>query len=953
MRLFTALLAASLGVGALAWAGPGPGKPSRTGFTLNPDAVVAPGRIIVKLRRGQTLRILEKQLNLLQAGTPARIYPRHQPLEAKQEAEGLVDLSRMYEVRFTAPFRTEVAVTMLRQVAGVEYAEPRYIHKLCYTPNDPRRTNQIFLTRIQAFAGWAITKGDSNTVVGIIDSGVDWVHPDLGPNIAYNRADPIDGQDNDNDGYVDNFRGWDLAGANFNNITEDNNPAPTGNNNSHGTHVAGIAGAATDNNLGIAGVGFNCRILPVKCAADNDTRSNGSGFILTGYEGITYAADHGADVINCSWGGAGLSSYENDIVNYATFNKNALVIAAAGNSNTDADFFPACFDNVLSVAATRSVNDDRAGFSNYNTRVGIAAPGENIFSTIYDSRSTPPQTYANNSGTSMAAPVVAGAAALIRSALPNLTPAQVAMQLRVTSDDIYQRGANSAPQFQGKLGKGRLNLFRALTARGPGLAIKNYRVSDGNDAYFASGDTLRLRASFINRLFPSTAALTAEISTSNPNVEIDPAAASLNLGQLNTGDSVAQAQNEIKLVVGPGAGTDEDVVLLVTFQDGAYSDFGIIRLTVNATYVNFSANNIAGTVASQGRIGYAGEQQTKGTGVQLAGWGNLLYEMGQVAAFRSGGAIVLASTVRAGQGQPEHDDYAIINSVKPVQPLFATKEYAGAYANNQISARFDHRTYVWEGTADTNFFIYEQTITNRAASAMPNLYTGMYADPDVSATSQEDIVDWDAARNLAYVYAADSGLSPAGGPYFGIKLLSPFPKQYSPIVNDGSSGPFSVYDGFSDQEHFTSISSGIAGGRLPATGRKDVSLSVGYGPFATAAGGTVRVAYAIVVGYNLQQIQAAADRADSAYQQRILSVTSPAEAASVVLYPSPATDQLHVLCQAGAQITVTDLRGVAYRQTPAFAGNLATLNVANLAPGMYLVRVRQAGKTQTLRFVKQ
>ena len=146
-----------------------------------------------------------------------------------------------------------------------------------------------------------LTQGDTTVVIGIVDSGVQLGHPDLTGNIWRNSGEMgTDGQgrdkrtnteDDDGNGYVDDWQGWDFGGADYNNVVTDNNPSPTGGNNAHGTHVAGIASASTDNGVGVAGTAFQCRLLAIKTAADNDTRGpGGTGFIIAGIQGIAYAA---------------------------------------------------------------------------------------------------------------------------------------------------------------------------------------------------------------------------------------------------------------------------------------------------------------------------------------------------------------------------------------------------------------------------------------------------------------------------------------------------------------------------------------------------------------------------------------------------------------------------------------------------------------------------------------
>ena len=156
---------------------------------------------------------------------------------------------------------------MLYNTDEVEYAQPKYIQKVEFTPNDPSYTGnsgQYFINKIQCPAGWDIQKGDTNVVIGIVDSGTDWDHPDLAANVKLNYLDPIDGVDNDGDGYIDNYRGWDLAGADYNVVVGDNNPMIMGSNNTHGSHTSGDACAVTNNGTGVASPGFNCKFMPDK-----------------------------------------------------------------------------------------------------------------------------------------------------------------------------------------------------------------------------------------------------------------------------------------------------------------------------------------------------------------------------------------------------------------------------------------------------------------------------------------------------------------------------------------------------------------------------------------------------------------------------------------------------------------------------------------------------------------
>jgi serine protease len=139
----------------------------------------------------------------------------------------------IYVVKYNSGRSIEEAVNEIYATGEVEYAQPKYIQKVAFTPNDPSLAQQYYINRIQAIAGWDVQQGDTNVVIGIVDSGIDWDHPDLAANIKINYADPINGADDDGDGYVDNYRGWDFAGADYTNIVADNDPMIMGSKTIH------------------------------------------------------------------------------------------------------------------------------------------------------------------------------------------------------------------------------------------------------------------------------------------------------------------------------------------------------------------------------------------------------------------------------------------------------------------------------------------------------------------------------------------------------------------------------------------------------------------------------------------------------------------------------------------------------------------------------------------------
>ena len=292
---------------------------------------------------------------------------------------------------------------------------------------------------IDAPEAWDIQTGNPNLVIGVIDTGVDYNHPDLVGNIWTNPGEIAnDGIDNDNNGYIDDVRGWDFA-------YNDNNPSDV---DGHGTHVSGTIAGKGNNGVGVTGVAWNAKIMPVKFLNDS-----GSGTLSNAILAIDYATAKGVKLTNNSWGGGGYSQALYDSIN-AAGNAGALFIAAAGNSAQNADvnpMYPAGYNlaNIISVASTTRT-DALSSFSNYGlTSVDLGAPGSDIYST------TPNNTYSTYNGTSMASPHVAGAAALLWSQNPTWTAQQVKNTLMNTGDAISSLAGKTV---SGK----RLNIFKAL-----------------------------------------------------------------------------------------------------------------------------------------------------------------------------------------------------------------------------------------------------------------------------------------------------------------------------------------------------------------------------------------------------------------------------------------------------------------------------------------------------------
>ncbi|GAB4140968.1 MAG: hypothetical protein Fur0041_16190 [Bacteroidia bacterium] len=346
-------------------------------------------------------------------------------------------LPRTYMLEFSDAQNVMNIIAELKATGKVEYAERVPLTKTCLTPNDPSYSSQWNLAQINASGAWNYFSSGSNIVIAIVDDAVDRNHPDLSPNLWVNTGEIANNNiDDDGNGYIDDINGFDVG-------NNDNNPNPPSSAYDHGTHVAGIASARANNNTGIASIGFSCKLMAVKATTSSSSITNG-------YDGIVYAVNSGADVINMSWGGTGSSTTAQNIITWAS-NQGVLLIAAAGNSNVNSMFYPAGYSECMAVAST-TTGDVKSSFSNYGTWVDISAPGSNIYSTL------PGTGYGNKSGTSMASPLVAGLAGLMLSLNPGLTPSDI--KSCITSTAVNINAAN--PSYTGQLGAGRIDANAAM-----------------------------------------------------------------------------------------------------------------------------------------------------------------------------------------------------------------------------------------------------------------------------------------------------------------------------------------------------------------------------------------------------------------------------------------------------------------------------------------------------------
>jgi PKD repeat protein len=639
--------------------------------------------------------------------------------------------------------------------------------------------------------------------------------------------------------------------------------------------VGGCASATTNDGVGISGVGYNTKLLFTKHYADNQP-DNSTSYSSNLYDGIYYAATHGAKIINCSWGSPYASKIAQDIIKYVTLDLGCLVIAAAGNSNVESPLFPAAYDYVLSVASSDE-SDRRSSFSNYGKSVDIIAPGSDIYTTNYD------DAYRTDSGTSLSAPIVAGAAALVWAHNPTFSGLQVGEQLRISADETFYAN-NSA--YVNKLGKGRLDILRALTLKSPSVRASSQLLVNDDGIMPGPGESGKLYFDFTNYLKPSSPALTVTLSSSSPYLTISKT--TFILGAMGENTSKKNSDSPFELVFAANLPLSQPIEALLTFSDGSYHDAQLISF-VQPSFIDINENNITTSITSAGRIGFGNTQgQSMGSGF-IYNDNSLLYEMGLIMGTSSS---EVYDNVRGTGGSYNHDFTPSTKIIKMTPGERSYSEITGVFRNAPTegaeSLKISYRSLVWKDDPYKNFVILEYKIKNTTLNPISNFHVGIFADWDIISGGSGDRAAWDNETRLGYVYPA----RPSTLPRVGIQALNSN-AQYYAIDNDPSvaGNPIGIYDGFTDNEKFSTISSGL--GKLQAgdgTSGSDVSHVVGVGPYAINAGEEITIAFALHGANSITALINSAKYADSVYNYTF-KAPKPIVAVTEACYKSDATVQ--------------------------------------------------------------
>ncbi|MEY3386426.1 MAG: hypothetical protein RIR53_1237 [Bacteroidota bacterium] len=782
---------------------------------------------------------------------------REQSTFAKRSFDATIGrLERYAVITLLGPRDPALMAAKLRQSGLVSTAQVLPQQKIVGQPNDPEAPRQYYLPRIDAYRAWELLPEGSESVVAIIDTGIDTTHVDLQGSIWRNSAEMgrdtegldrrTNGKDDDGNGFVDDWMGWDFVGRDGS--VQDNMPLP---GNDHGTHVGGIVAAQTNNSIGIAGVARQVRLLPVKVGRDD---VNAESVARTG-DAILYAAAMGADVINCSFGSSSPTFADADVIRTAT-NLGSLVVGAAGNDGLDQAFYPAAHPEAVSVAAS-DFSDRLASFSNFHSTVDLCAPGVGILSTI------PGNNYTPYNGTSMAAPVVAAVAAMVKQCYPAYSPAQLRAALVASCENIDTLN----PDYVGKFGMGRVNAYRAcsaLSTRWCIVARHAFTDVDG-DGIFRSGDTLVLGLSIRNVLNDLS---DARIELQPLSENLTPIDSSIVLGPLGAMQE-RDLPSPLRFRLGRDLTDNSRVEVRVRiFDDGNLVGSDVITTIANPTYTTIDVNDIATTVNSSGNIGfndYSANEQ--GVGFRYKDSPSLLFEG---ALMIGTGPTLLPNVARGVETSLKDTSFSATRLASlRTDSLVSGARVLTAFADdpNADGLGLGITKNVYARTEDSlrSSILVVLNIKNVTAAPINNIYAAYFFDFDLGANGADNVCAWDTAVG-AFV---QRNVLDVTQPRVAMTMISPLPLNGFAVDNDGALDCPSIYDDFLSSEKWLMMSQGL---KRRISRLTDASTVIGAGPFSLEPNATQTIAWVIAAGTSRADLQSSVFSARNAAAEQGIDV---------------------------------------------------------------------------------
>lgn len=959
-----------------------------------------PGRLLVKYESDQKLQQLrgklpddpraavEQFLRLSGARTIQPLMKASQRQKLRQANRPEADaLLQIHEVTFSQHIDPLHISAKIERMPGIAYAEPKYIRQFHITPNDS--TLEKFIDFHRFTEAWDLSTGSPEVVIAIVDGGVDYNHPELDDKLWINQGEvpPVlrplldqdsdgiitsteikqylqeDGDDYNGDGdiqlddalhpdapfmdqvdgdgnsYTDDLFGWDFwDSGDINQIAGDNNPVYDGTD--HGTHVAGIAAAETNNHFGIAGAGFNSTYMAVKAGGTPDDPTS-VGF---GFEGIIYAAEQGADIINCSWGGDGFSNAEQDVINYVT-QLGALVISSSGNDGVGQVSYPAGYGKVLSVGSVET-SDAVSGYSNYGYDLDVLATGSGILSTGNNG------SFTRKGGTSMATPVVSGLAALLKSIHPDWSAERIGQQVRTSAVSVDNVNGSD---FAHKLGSGKIDAFEAMNTDNPGLKILSARFENSEGQKLQLNQPGTVYVKLVNVGKPASGIDLQPEVLQDEGIELSGGVPQL--PSLSTGDSTEVA---FDLTISDHFDLRTTPAIRLNFSDpnGSYDDFGIVQYE-EFLYEIVAANRVKTSFGADGTIGFT--QPILGTGgvgfiprVRTSGGytegSNLLFEGGLMIEIDG----KLYDAVRSETGQ-------VSRNFTPLKLFTTTRSESVSDLDGHTTFRIDPdtthdatirlQTYAYDHPQLSNVVLLQYIFRNSSSfRELNNVYMGLFNDWDIG----------DAANNNASFVSADSLLyfseatENSGEPIAAVATMGPISSILAidnTIEGARDSLSFGLYDGFTDAEKLTALKARKGRTDIQHT---DASAVVASGPYTLDPGAEITVGFAYAFGEDTDMLrdQIAAARSQKPFEVspagRAVADEEPTETRLFQNYPNPfrSNTQIRFDLEETSHVTLAiyDVLGrkvrVLRNKEMEAKSHFITFDADGLSSGIYFARLK-------------
>ena len=780
---------------------------------------------------------------------------RHRRINTDTTGDIAERLSRTYHIKLRNNDDPLRVARKAEQMSEVVYAEPRYNYQVLddHIPNDSMigEDGHDYFEYHRIFDAWQITRSSSGTVIAIIDTGVYYDHPEL-KNKLWRNPEP--GRASEVFPEVENDTiGWNFwqSGDVFAGEEPEQNADPIGDYSDHGTFVAGIAAAEPDNGEEIAGTGYYAQYMPVKAGG---TQKH-PGSVAFGIDGILYAALNEADVINASFGSPNYSHYARDIIRMAN-DMGSLVVAASGNEGNDEPFYPAAYPEVLSVGAVNNNYEDRlTTFSTFGYTVDMYAIGHRIYSTSFDydeeNISWSPD-YRRTSGTSMAAPVVAGIAALLRDYNPGWSPDRVRMQLRNSSESIRDANSSRNPYH---LGQGRLNAFRALDDPQPGLELTSFDpvFTNEREQKLDVGEHGKVELELINH-GEAISEVSFSSSQQQDGFEITED------GSAQVGDGAFRSSLPVRLAGNFNLIRYPESIVTYRSSDGEYEDFALLRFE-DFYYDQAESSGISASISSDGGLGFRFEDGFRqGNGILPEGFeSSIVEEAGLMLSLFDGNRTHFIDAVRA-EGS--------VNDHFKAESLFRNREgdhsarFTSATHPRYSEVEVDLSVHPRQESGNDNTMILEYKLTNVSDETWYNVYAGIFSDWSLSdETHVADYIDSDSLHYVydksEEIYATFSHLGPVSSA-LAIDNLSEMTLAQANNRSDSLSfGTFynpqeGRWDGFTVDEKRLAFT---AGTERTSIDTEDIGTVSSSGPFTVESGESITLGFVLGWAEDLESLQ--------------------------------------------------------------------------------------------------